>query len=97
MARIPPDVGVAARADLSVARVMVSVGFSVLLIFVLCWAGTFIPFSSPTHAFISLFTPARTGSVNALTEGAFWSLLFGALSGAVFALVYNGTARLARR
>ena len=97
MADIPADVGVAGRTGLGVARVTVSAGFAALLIFVLCWAGTFIPYSSPTHALIGLFTPAPMGSVEALTEGSFWSLLFGALSGAVFALVYNGTARFASR
>jgi hypothetical protein len=65
-------------------------------IFVLCWLGTFIPFSSPTHAYISLFTNADVNSVRALFEGGCWSLLFGALVGAVFAIGYNATAFLDR-
>jgi hypothetical protein len=58
-------------------------------VFVLCWLGTFIPFSSPTHAYIGLFTPAEMNSVVALCQGAAWSFLFGGLSGAVFAWIYN--------
>jgi hypothetical protein len=82
---------------LSIARLFVAGGVTASVIFVLCWLGTFIPFSSPTHAYISLFTPADIASVTALIEGTVWSLLFGALSGALFALIYNATAPLVRR
>ena len=57
-------------------------------------AGTFIPFSSPTHAYIGLFTPAEMSSVAALAQGICWSFLFGGLSGSVFAWVYNVLASL---
>lgn len=67
------------------------------IIFVICWVGTFIPFSSPTHAYVALFTAAPMKSVDALLEGALWSALFGAFSGAVFAMVYNLFAGLDRR
>jgi hypothetical protein len=66
------------------------------LLFVLCWIGTFIPFSSPTHAYIALFTPAPMSSIAALIEGTCWSLAFGALIGALVALVYNGLGGLFR-
>ena len=82
---------------LSVTRLFVSGGITAALVFVLCWLGTFVPFSSPTHAYIGLFTLADQSSVQALAEGAIWSLLFGALSGALFALVYNATRALGRR
>ena len=82
---------------LSVTRLFVAGGLTASLVFVLCWLGTFIPFSSPTHAYVSLFTSAEAISVRALVQGAIWSLLFGALSGAMFALVYNATTPLARR
>jgi len=59
------------------------------LIFGLCWLGTFIPLSSPTHAYISLFTPAQPNSGAALLEGGVWSFVFGALNGAVLAALYN--------
>jgi hypothetical protein len=82
---------------LSVPRLIASAGITAALVFVLCWLGTFVPYSSPTHAYIGLFTLADTSSVQALVEGTIWSLLFGALSGAVFALVYNTTRAMGRR
>ena len=82
---------------LSVARLLIAGGVTAAVVFVLCWVGTFITFSSPTHAYIGLFTNAEVSSVQALAEGALWSLLFGALVGAVFGLIYNATAALGRR
>lgn len=81
----------------SVTRLTATGGVATAIIFILCWVGTFMPFSSPTHAFIGLFTPAATQSVAALVEGGLWSLLFGVVAGAVFGLVYNAFAGLNRR
>lgn len=78
-------------------RLLVTGGMTFGAIFVLCWVGTFFPFSSPTHAYIGLFTDADTSSIEALLEGTAWALLFGAIAGAVFASAYNLTAPLARR
>ena len=80
-----------------VIRVAVATGVALAAIFVLCWIGTLMPFGSPTHAYISLFTNAEISSGQALFEGTCWSLLFGLLSGAVFAVVYNATAALDRQ
>ena len=71
-------------------------GVGAAVIFVLCWLGTFIPFASPTQAYIGLFTLADIQSGAALLEGSLWSLLFGGLSGAVIAAIYNMFARLSR-
>lgn len=81
---------------LNVARLLVTGSVTAGVIYVLCWLGTFIPFSSPTHAYISLFTTKPVASSGALMEGAIWSLLFGAISGALFAMTYNGTSSLDR-
>lgn len=83
--------------SISVRRLIITGGATAAAVFVLCWLGTFIPFSSPTHAYIGLFSPADVSSVGALIEGGVWSLLFGALVGAVFAVVYNATASLSRQ
>lgn len=82
---------------LSVPRLLVTGGVTAAVVFVLCWVGTFIPFSSPTHAYIALFTNADISSGQALAEGTIWSLLFGALVGGLFALIYNATASLGGR
>ena len=60
-----------------VLRLALAGAITAALVLILCWLGTFIPFSSPTHAFIGLFTPAEMNSVAALCQGAAWSFLFG--------------------
>ena len=82
---------------LSIARLAIAGGITAAVTFVLCWLGTFVPFSSPTHAYIGLFTNADISSGLALAQGFCWSLLFGALVGAVFTLIYNATASFGRK
>jgi hypothetical protein len=82
---------------INVIRLIVASAATAGIVFVLCWLGTFVPFSSPTHAYIGLFTNADVNSGVALAEGTCWSLLFGALVGAVFALTYNATAAFGRQ
>ena len=74
---------------LGVRHLVVASGLTAAAVFVLCWIGEFVPFSSPTHAYVSLFTGADPKSLMALGEGSLWSLLFGALVGGLFALFYN--------
>ena len=99
MATVVPNAPAEAREAhrLSVTQLSVATGVSAAVILVLCWLGTFVPFSSPTHAYIGLFTNADYSSATALFEGFCWSLLFGLIVGAVFALIYNATAPLGRR
>jgi hypothetical protein len=82
---------------MGVARVAATLGAGAALIFVFCWVGTFVPVSSPTHAYIGLFTSAEASSGGALLQGSVWSFLFGALTGVVLAALYNLFARLDRR
>lgn len=79
---------------LGVRRTVAAAGLTAAAVFVLCWIGMFIPFSSPTHAFVGLFTAADARSGLALAEGTLWSLLFGALVGGLFAFIYNATASI---
>ena len=98
MATVSTDLNRSGSARVvNVARLAIAGGVTAAVVFVLCWLGTFVPFSSPTHAYITLFTNAGIDSGLALVEGTCWSLLFGALVGAVFALIYNGTAALDRK
>lgn len=82
---------------IGIARLAATLGVGAALIFVLCWVGMFIPVSSPTHAYIGLFTSAQASSGAALLEGSVWSLLFGALTGIVLAALYNLFALVDRR
>jgi len=91
-ATIARDDGTRQARTISVLRLIVASGATAAIVFVFCWLGTFVPFSSPTHAYISLFTNAGISSSQALIEGICWSLLFGALVGAVFGVTYNATA-----
>ena len=79
----------------SVIRLSLAIGVSAAVVLVLCW--TFVPFSSPTHAYIGLFTNADHSSATALFQGVCWSFAFGLIVGAVFALIYNATASIGRR
>ena len=81
---------------LGVRRLAVAAGLTMAAVFALCWIGMFVPFSSPTHAYVGLFTAAEPTSALALAEGTLWSLLFGALVGGLFALIYNATASISR-
>jgi hypothetical protein len=89
VANLPPRIGI--------ARLAATLGAGAALIFVLCWVGTFLPVSSPTHAYIGLFTSAQASSGAALLEGSVWSFLFGVLTGTVLAALYNLFAILDRR
>ena len=82
---------------ISVLRLALTGAITAAFVFVLCWLGTFIPFSSPTHAYIGLFTPVPMNSFAALCQGIGWSALFGGLSGALFASVYNMLDSLERK
>jgi hypothetical protein len=103
MATIQPDATSSERYDprsshrLGIVRLAATSAVAAAVIFILCWLGTFMPLSSPTHAYIGLFTQAAIGSSRALAEGACWSFLFGGLSGAMFALLYNLFARFEPR
>ena len=96
-AELPVSPSYARDRPIGVTRLGATAAVVFAVIFVLCWVGTFIPLSSPSHAFIGLFTTAGVSSGQALVEGTIWSLLFGALSGALFAAVYNLFASLNRR
>lgn len=82
---------------LGVLRLAIAGGVTAAVLFMLCWLGTLVPFASPTHAYIALFTNAEINSGLALAEGTCWSFLFGLIIGAVFALTYNATASLVRK
>jgi hypothetical protein len=84
-------------SHIGVLRLAATIGVGSTLIFVLCWLGTFITYSSPTHSYLGLFTDAETQSVQALVEGSTYSLLFGLLSGGIVAALYNFFAGLERR
>jgi hypothetical protein len=54
---------------LNVVQVLVAGGLTASIVFLLCWVGAFLPYTSPTHAYIGLFTTAEYTSERALAEG----------------------------
>lgn len=84
------------RQTLSVIRMLIAAGLSAAAVFLLCWISAPLPYDSPAHAYIGLFTSADYASGQALAEGLSWSVLFGGGGGAIFALFYNATAYIGR-
>ena len=79
---------------IGVLRLALTGAITAGVFFVLCWIGLFIPFGSPTHTFIGLFTNAEMTSAVALFQGLCWSVVFGALVGGMTAFVYNALSVL---
>jgi len=96
MATSLPSDAVSQSHRIGITRLAATLGVGAALIFILCWLGMFVPISSPTHAYIGLFTSAQPSSVAALLEGSVWSFLFGILTGTLLAALYNQFARLDR-
>ena len=67
------------------------------IFFVLCWIGAYLPIGPATHLYLRLFTSAEISSWTALGEGVCWSILFGAIGGALIAWVHNQLAPTERR
>lgn len=68
----------------------VATGAAILAsLFVICWIGAAVSSLRLSHMFIQLFTTAPVDSGTALVEGVCSSLVFGAITGALFALFYN--------
>jgi hypothetical protein len=95
--RSEQQLGSTSETRAGVLRLAVTMGLSAAVVFTLCWLGTFIPASSPTHAYIGFFTRAEPSSGLALAEGTCWSLLFGGLYGATLAIFYNLSSALQPR
>lgn len=73
---------------LSAARCALT-GATVLVIqFVVCWIAAAAGLAG-SHMYIANFTLAPVGSPTALAVGVFWSVVIGAATGALVALVYN--------
>lgn len=87
----------ASCSKLSILRCTLT-GAAVLAIqFAVCWAAAALGFTGGSHMYISIFTVEPVASPAALGVGLFWSLVFGGLTGALVAAIYNGFAIVQRR
>ena len=81
---------------LSISRCALTGAVALAALFGLCWLGTAAGLTGSSHMFISLFTMAPIASGAAFGIGLCWSLVFGGVSGALIAIVYNAFSFLAR-
>ena len=82
---------------ISVIRLALTGGLSLLVLLAVCWLGAlFLPIPL-THMFIGLFTSLPMNSLGALCVGGFWAFLSGAFAGALIAGFYNLLAFADRR
>jgi hypothetical protein len=62
---------------------------TLLVLYVLCWAGAALGLAQASHLYLALFTTAPITSTTALLQGACLSIGFGLLVGALVALFFN--------
>ena len=88
----------AQEGKLSALRCGLTGAVVLAILFAVCWAAAAAGlFSASSHMFVSLFTLAPAASAAALAVGLCWSLVFGALTGALIAWIWNGFAFVERR
>ena len=85
------------RSRLNPLRCAATGAVALAILFAICWAAAAAGYSGGSHMYISLFTLAPAASLPALGVGLCWSLLFGAASGLLIAVVYNALAFVERR
>ena len=66
------------------------------VMFLLCWLAVALGWLNASHMYLALFTLAPSASPAALVAGLCWSVVFGALAGALVALAYNALSFLER-
>ena len=78
---------------LSVFGATVSASLAFIVLFAVCGVAQLLGSGlQVTHMWMSLFTAAPIGSVQAWLEGLFFSLAFGIVTGSIFASVHNAVA-----
>jgi hypothetical protein len=81
-------------ARLSPLATAVGLSAALIVLFVLCAvAQVIVPGMQASHAWISLFTVAPQFSARSWIDGIVWSVVFGAVAGAIFAAAYNTVLR----
>ncbi|MEQ1510079.1 MAG: hypothetical protein ABL909_06720 [Sphingopyxis sp.] len=81
---------------LGIVHCAVTGGVALGIIYLACWLGAAFTAMPVTHSLITFFTTAPMTSTTALAVGLCWSLIFGAWSGLVLALVSNFVSRFTR-
>lgn len=90
---MPDTVG----SRLSALRCALTGAVVLAILFALCWAAAAAGFAGGSHMYISVFTLAPVASMTALVIGLCWSVVFGAVTGALIAATYNAFAFVEQR
>ena len=79
----------AAAARLDALRCALTGATVLAILYIVCWAAAALGFSGGSHLYLSIFTLAPVASLKALGVGLVWSVVFGAVAGALTAVTYN--------
>lgn len=79
----------ASSSRLSALRCALTGAAVLAILYAVCWAAAAAGFTGGSHMYISIFTLAPVASLAALGIGLFWSVVFGAATGALVAATYN--------
>lgn len=94
MATISPVAG--SNTGFGVLRAAATGATVLAVMFLICWLALFVS-SNVTHAYLALFTANDPATTAGLLEGMGWSVVFGAVSGALIAFFYNLFGSIGRR
>lgn len=81
---------------ISPMRLALTGAVTLTILFILCWGAAAFWIASPSHMFVALFTLTPVESWYSLCQGIASSLVFGALTGALLAWIYNALAPVGR-
>lgn len=85
------------EGHIGIARCALATAATLALLFGICWAGAYLAVAPASHLFVALFTSATPTTTLALATGLGSALFFGALTGAVYAILYNAIGRWIQR
>lgn len=77
-------------------RLALASAVTLTILFILCWTAAAFWVISPSHMFVALFTLVPVDSWYSLCQGIASALVFGALTGALLAWIYNALAPFER-
>ena len=82
---------------LSPTAAAVGLSAALIVLFVVCALAQLVaPGLQASHAWVGLFTTAPVLSLQAWIEGIVFSVVFGAIAGTIFVLVYNAVIARSR-
>lgn len=85
------------QAKLSPLRCGLTGAIVLSVLFAICWIAAAAGYAGGSHMYLSIFTLAPAASLTSLAVGLCWSVVFGAVTGALIAVTYNALAFVEHR